>query len=74
MFNGLEEAGPFGRIVAELMAEDAKRAGGVVETAGHFDRKQLLAEEAAPRTAVGAGIPGRGRTRSRERALSDYQY
>ena len=47
VFNGLEEAHPFARIVAELMAEHAKGAGGIVETAGHFGRRQLLDEEAA---------------------------
>lgn len=52
VFNGLEEAGPFARIVAELMAEHAKRAGGIVETAGHFGRGQLLDEEAAQRLVL----------------------
>jgi len=47
MLGGLEEAGAFGGIVAELVAEDAEGAGGVGEATGDLGAGELIDEVSA---------------------------
>jgi hypothetical protein len=44
VFGVLKEAGAFGRIVAELVAEDPQGTGGIGEAAGDLGARELLDE------------------------------
>jgi hypothetical protein len=60
MAGSLKKAGPFGGIMAELMAEDAQSPGRVGEAAGDFRSWALLDEVSAERfvLALEGGVWG----------------
>jgi hypothetical protein len=60
-----EEGGAFVRVVAELMAQDAKGTGGVAKTVGDIGGRLLVDEEGAE----GFVLPLEGEQRRKEEFL-----